>query len=180
MIGGVPVESGQQIVQVGGGELPLERLCLGVVAVFECSEPVLDLVEVGEVGSANISSDFPNLKAMSAHLQYGVRVWYGVRVVFERGWRDEHGDGTRSGFRGVGAGAVVAAAVGGPVGADRGGLRGHLAAAVAHVGSRIVGGAAGGGVPLHYPLIVAHVLFGSVAILSCYFRTPGHADRRQA
>jgi hypothetical protein len=40
---------GQQIVQVGGGELPLERLCRGVVAVFECSEPVPDLVQVGEV-----------------------------------------------------------------------------------------------------------------------------------
>jgi hypothetical protein len=35
--------------KVGGGELPLERLCCGVVAVFECSKPVPDLVEVGEV-----------------------------------------------------------------------------------------------------------------------------------
>ncbi|MFB7323588.1 MULTISPECIES: hypothetical protein [unclassified Streptomyces] len=49
VIGGVRVEPGQQIVQVGGGELPLERLCRGVVAVFECSEPVPDLAEVGEV-----------------------------------------------------------------------------------------------------------------------------------
>ena len=49
MIGGVPVESGQQIVQGGCGELPLERLCRRVVAVFEGSEPVGDLVEVGEV-----------------------------------------------------------------------------------------------------------------------------------
>ena len=49
VIGGVPVEPGQQIVQVGGGELPLERLCRGVVAVFEGSEPVSDLVKVGEV-----------------------------------------------------------------------------------------------------------------------------------
>lgn len=43
MIGGVPVESGQQIVQVGGGEPPLEWLCRGVVAVFEVSELVTDL-----------------------------------------------------------------------------------------------------------------------------------------
>jgi hypothetical protein len=49
VIGGVPVESGQQIVQVGGGEPPLERLCRGVVAVFEGSEPVPDLGQVGEV-----------------------------------------------------------------------------------------------------------------------------------
>ena len=49
MIGGVPVESGQQIVQVGGGELPLEWLCRGVVAVFEGSESVPDLGKVGEV-----------------------------------------------------------------------------------------------------------------------------------
>ncbi|GAA2694344.1 hypothetical protein [Streptomyces lunalinharesii] len=49
MIGGVPVEPGQQIVQVGGGEPPLEWLCRGVVAVFECSESVSDLVEVCEV-----------------------------------------------------------------------------------------------------------------------------------
>jgi hypothetical protein len=45
----VSVESGQQIVQVGGGELPLERLCRGVVAVFECSEPVPDLGQDLEV-----------------------------------------------------------------------------------------------------------------------------------
>ncbi|WP_435260581.1 DUF6527 family protein, partial [Streptomyces sp. 1222.5] len=49
VIGGVSVEPGQQIVQVGCGELPLERLCRGVVAVFEGPEPVSDLVEVGEV-----------------------------------------------------------------------------------------------------------------------------------
>lgn len=49
VIGGVPVEPGRQIVQVGGGEPPLERLCRGVVAVFEGSEPVPDLGEVGEV-----------------------------------------------------------------------------------------------------------------------------------
>jgi hypothetical protein len=49
-IGGcVSVEPGQQIVQVGGGELPLERLCRGVVAVFACSEPVPDLGQVREV-----------------------------------------------------------------------------------------------------------------------------------
>ena len=44
-----PVESGQQIVQVGGGELPLERLCRGVVAQFEGCESVSDLVEAREV-----------------------------------------------------------------------------------------------------------------------------------
>ena len=43
MIGGVPVEPGRQSVQVGGSELPLERLCRGVVAVFEGSKPVPDL-----------------------------------------------------------------------------------------------------------------------------------------
>ncbi len=45
----MPVEPGQQIVQAGGGELPLERLHCGVVAVFECSESVPDLGQVGEV-----------------------------------------------------------------------------------------------------------------------------------
>jgi hypothetical protein len=43
------VESGRQIVQDGGGELPLERLSRGVAAVFEGCEAVLDLVQVGEV-----------------------------------------------------------------------------------------------------------------------------------
>ncbi|MEY9969571.1 hypothetical protein ABIA33_007660 [Streptacidiphilus sp. MAP12-16] len=43
VIGSVPVEFGQQIVQVGGGEPPLERLCRGAVAVSEGSEPVPDL-----------------------------------------------------------------------------------------------------------------------------------------
>ncbi|MGW3644292.1 molybdopterin dinucleotide binding domain-containing protein [Streptomyces sp. NPDC005131] len=46
---GVSVEPGQQTVQVGGREPPLERLCRGVVAVFECSKPIPDLGEVGEV-----------------------------------------------------------------------------------------------------------------------------------
>ena len=56
--GGVSVEPGQQIVQVGGGEPPLEWLCRGVVAVFECSEPVPDLVEVREVvGRDNLALD---------------------------------------------------------------------------------------------------------------------------
>ena len=51
MIGGVPVESGQQIVQVGGGELPLERLCRGVVAVFECpSRSVTSVRSVKSLG----------------------------------------------------------------------------------------------------------------------------------
>jgi len=45
----VPVESGQQAVQVGGGELPSEQLCCGVVAALEVGQPLLDLVEVGEV-----------------------------------------------------------------------------------------------------------------------------------
>lgn len=54
VIGGVPVESGQQIVQVGGGELPLERLCRGVVAVFEGSEPVPDLGEVKSFGETTL------------------------------------------------------------------------------------------------------------------------------
>ena len=49
MIGGVPVKAGQEIVQIGGGEFPLERLCCGVVTVFERSEPVPDLGEVGAV-----------------------------------------------------------------------------------------------------------------------------------
>ncbi|MFE9868345.1 hypothetical protein ACFYPZ_37655 [Streptomyces sp. NPDC005506] len=47
VIGGMPVEPGQQIVQ--GGEPPLERLRRGVVAVFAGSEAVPDLGEVGEV-----------------------------------------------------------------------------------------------------------------------------------
>ena len=48
-IGGVPVEPDRKIVQVGGGEPPLERLCRGVVAVFGGSEPLSGLGEVGEV-----------------------------------------------------------------------------------------------------------------------------------
>ena len=38
------VEPDQLFVQVGGGEPPPERLCRGVVAVFECSEPIPDLL----------------------------------------------------------------------------------------------------------------------------------------
>jgi hypothetical protein len=49
VISGVPVEPRQQIVQVGGGEPPSERLCRGVVAVFERSEPLPDLGQLGEV-----------------------------------------------------------------------------------------------------------------------------------
>lgn len=48
-VGIVTIEPGQQIVEVGGGELPLERLCRGVVPGFECLEPVTDLFQVGEV-----------------------------------------------------------------------------------------------------------------------------------
>jgi len=54
----VSVESGQQVFQVGGGELPLEWLCRGVVAVFEGAEPVADLVEVrGIVGCHDFARD---------------------------------------------------------------------------------------------------------------------------
>ncbi|MBO0657131.1 hypothetical protein J1792_31740 [Streptomyces triculaminicus] len=49
MFGGVPVEPGRQIVQVGAAEPPLERLCRGVVAVFEDSVPIPDPGKVGEV-----------------------------------------------------------------------------------------------------------------------------------
>ena len=45
----VPFDPGQQVLEVGRGELPFERLGGGVVALLEGGEPVLDLVEVGEV-----------------------------------------------------------------------------------------------------------------------------------
>ncbi len=54
----MPVKPGQQIVQVGSGELPLERLCRGTVAVFEGSELVPGLGKVGEVvGRADLALD---------------------------------------------------------------------------------------------------------------------------
>ena len=45
----VPFDPGQWVFEVGRGELPFERLGGGVVALLEGSEPVLDLVEVGEI-----------------------------------------------------------------------------------------------------------------------------------
>lgn len=63
MIGGVLVEAGQQIVQVGGGEPPLEWLCRRVVAVYEGYEPVPDFGEVGEVvGREGLALDGRELK----------------------------------------------------------------------------------------------------------------------
>ena len=38
----VPFDPGQQVLEVGRGELPFERLGGGVVALFEDGEPVLD------------------------------------------------------------------------------------------------------------------------------------------
>ena len=45
----VPVQSVQEVGQVGGGELPLERFRGLVVACFECGEPFDDDVEIVEV-----------------------------------------------------------------------------------------------------------------------------------
>src|SRR6266542_6768075 len=45
----VLVDPGEQVVEVGGGELPLEGPGGGVVALLEAGQPLADLVEVGEV-----------------------------------------------------------------------------------------------------------------------------------
>jgi putative transposase len=45
----VPVDPGEQVVEVGGGELPLEGPGGGVVARLEVGESLPDLVEAGEV-----------------------------------------------------------------------------------------------------------------------------------
>src|SRR6266545_2364816 len=45
----VLVDPGEQVVEVGGGELPLEGPGGGVVALLEAGQSLADLVEVGEV-----------------------------------------------------------------------------------------------------------------------------------
>jgi hypothetical protein len=45
----VPVDPGDHLGQVGGGELPFERGSGGVVAVLEGQQPFLDLGKAGEV-----------------------------------------------------------------------------------------------------------------------------------
>ncbi len=58
---GKPYSSSGAITQVGGGELALERLCRGVVAVFEDSELVSALMKVCEVvGCHNLERQLVN------------------------------------------------------------------------------------------------------------------------
>ena len=45
----MPVDPVEQVVEVCWGELPLEGLGGGVVALLEVGQSLLDLVEVGEV-----------------------------------------------------------------------------------------------------------------------------------
>ncbi|HEU0088022.1 MAG TPA: hypothetical protein VFQ77_10290 [Pseudonocardiaceae bacterium] len=48
----VLVDPGQQVIEIGWGELPLERPGGGVVALLEGSEALFDLVQGGEVVGA--------------------------------------------------------------------------------------------------------------------------------
>jgi hypothetical protein len=53
----VLVESGEEFVEVGGGELPTEGPGGGVVTLLELGEPGFDLVQAGEVVRTFASDD---------------------------------------------------------------------------------------------------------------------------
>ena len=97
----VPLDPGEQVLEVGGGEFPFERPGGGVVALLEGGEPVLDLVEVGEVvGGETLRCTME--KKISTWLSHDA--WTGVWTMTALGKRP--GEAVDGGFAAVG-GAVV-------------------------------------------------------------------------